>query len=78
MLNNKHLQTISEWLSENPHLDPFTIPEGERRFTEPGRHSVHLAGPMGADEVLEIMVYECGGYTILDHSITKHLQKNRA
>ena len=67
-------QTISEFLYENPELDPFTIPEDKRVFTEPGRYSVSLAGPMGADEVLEILVYECGGYTILDHQIRAPLK----
>ena len=69
------LQTFGEFFDENPDLDPLTIPEDKRVFSEPGRYSVHLAGPMGTDETVEIQVYSNGGYTILDHKISKHHPK---
>lgn len=69
------LQTFGEYFTENPDLDPFTIPEDKRVFDEPGKYTVHLAGPMGKEEYLVIQVYSNGGYTVLDHIINKHHQK---
>lgn len=66
-------QTFGEFFEEHPEFDAFSIPESQRVFTEPGKYSVHLAGPMSFDESVEIQVYSNGGYTILDHKISKTL-----
>lgn len=61
------LQTIGEWLADNPDLDPFFLPKGERSFTEQGIHTVYFAGPMGKQDYLVLQVYSNGSYTILEH-----------
>lgn len=64
------LQTISEWLSEHSHLDPFTIPEGEIRFNEPGIHTVFLSGPMGKQDYLIVKAYSNGAFSVIEEHLS--------
>jgi hypothetical protein len=70
-------ETIEEFFKKYPELDPFTVPNDQRIFTEPGRHSVVIGGGLGVNELLEVQVYENGGYTILEQSEERSIPADR-
>lgn len=62
------IETIEEFFKKHPELDPFTVPEDQRIFTELGHHTVVIGGGLGVNDILEVQVYENGGFTILEQS----------
>jgi hypothetical protein len=69
LVNEKKVQTFGDWMETCEFADPFSIPEEERVFTEPGRYSVYMPTPQGVHETVEIEVHSDGGYSILGRTI---------